>query len=30
MADAIALNFLKEPLSKDQLTELFQVPAAKK
>jgi NitT/TauT family transport system substrate-binding protein len=29
MTDAIALNFLKEPLSKDQLAELFQVPARK-
>lgn len=30
MADAVALNFLKEPLTKDQLTEFFQVPARKK
>jgi hypothetical protein len=30
MADAITLNFLKQPLSQDQLAELFQVPAAKK
>jgi NitT/TauT family transport system substrate-binding protein len=30
MADAITLNFLKAPLSKEQLAELFQVPAAKK
>ena len=30
MADAITLNFLKQPLSKEQLAELFQVPAAKK
>jgi NitT/TauT family transport system substrate-binding protein len=30
MADAIALKFLKEPLSKQQLAELFQVPKAKK
>jgi NitT/TauT family transport system substrate-binding protein len=30
MADAIALNFLKAPLTKEQLAELFQVPAARK
>ncbi|MBO0764819.1 MAG: ABC transporter substrate-binding protein [Hyphomicrobiaceae bacterium] len=30
MADAIALNFLKAPLSKEELSELFQVPEAKK
>jgi NitT/TauT family transport system substrate-binding protein len=30
MADAISLKFLKEPLSKEQLAELFQVPKAKK
>ena len=29
MADAIALKFLKEPLTKEQLAELFQVPAKK-
>jgi NitT/TauT family transport system substrate-binding protein len=29
MEDAISLKFLKEPLSKEQLTELFQVPAKK-
>jgi NitT/TauT family transport system substrate-binding protein len=27
MADAISLKFLKEPLSKGQLAELFQVPS---
>jgi NitT/TauT family transport system substrate-binding protein len=30
MADAVALNFLKEPLTKEQLAEFFQVPARKK
>jgi NitT/TauT family transport system substrate-binding protein len=30
MADAIALKFLKEPLGKEQLAELFQVPKTKK
>jgi NitT/TauT family transport system substrate-binding protein len=30
MADAVAFNFLKEPLTKEQLTEFFQVPARKK
>jgi NitT/TauT family transport system substrate-binding protein len=30
MADAITLNFLKAPLTKEQLAELFQVPEARK
>ncbi len=30
MADGVELKFLKEPLTKDQLAEFFQVPARKK
>jgi NitT/TauT family transport system substrate-binding protein len=30
VADAVAFNFLKEPLSQEQLAQLFQVPARKK
>jgi NitT/TauT family transport system substrate-binding protein len=30
MDDAVALKFLNEPLTKDQLAEFFQVPARKK
>ena len=30
MADGVEHGFLKEPLSKDQLAQLIQVPARKK